>query len=104
MRTTDLCLCENKCADQLCSNCTADQHICFHDRDNPSSNYVQNFKILAFFCGCIGWFVSETWSEILKTGFLMLWLMSSGLEDERTELDQILYTQTVHLVIQRQPT
>ena len=23
------CLCENKDADQLCSNCTADQHLCF---------------------------------------------------------------------------
>ena len=31
------CLCENKDADQLCSNCTADQHLCFRysDRTNP---------------------------------------------------------------------
>ena len=26
----DFCLCKNKGADQLCSNCTADQRLCFH--------------------------------------------------------------------------
>ena len=25
-----LCICENKGADQLCSNWAADQHLCFH--------------------------------------------------------------------------
>ena len=30
MRETDFCLCENKGVDQLCSNCTADQRLCFH--------------------------------------------------------------------------
>ena len=29
MRKPDLCLCENKGAEQLCSNCTADQRLCF---------------------------------------------------------------------------
>ena len=29
MRKLDFCLCENKGADQLCSNCTADQRLCF---------------------------------------------------------------------------
>ena len=30
MRKPDVCLCENKCADQqLCSNCEADQRFCF---------------------------------------------------------------------------
>ena len=29
MRKMDFCLCENKGADQLCSNCTADQRLCF---------------------------------------------------------------------------
>ena len=29
MRKPDFCICENKGADQLCSNCTADQHLCF---------------------------------------------------------------------------
>ena len=31
-RRQDFCLCENKGADQLCSNCTADQHLCFRYR------------------------------------------------------------------------
>ena len=29
MRKPDFCICENKGADQLCSNCTADQRLCF---------------------------------------------------------------------------
>ena len=29
MRKPDFCLCKNKGADQLCSNCTADQRLCF---------------------------------------------------------------------------
>ena len=27
-------ICENKDADQLCSNCTADQRLCFHYQDS----------------------------------------------------------------------
>ena len=34
MRKSDFCLCENKGADQLCSNCEADQLLCFHYTDN----------------------------------------------------------------------
>ena len=33
MRKTDIYLCENKGADQLCSNCTADQRLCFRYTD-----------------------------------------------------------------------
>ena len=29
-----ICICENKDADQLCSNCTADQRLCFRDTDS----------------------------------------------------------------------
>ena len=29
MRKSDFCICKNKAADQLCSNCTADQRLCF---------------------------------------------------------------------------
>ena len=29
IRKPDFCLCENKGADQLCSNCTADKRLCF---------------------------------------------------------------------------
>ena len=28
IRKPTVCICENKGADQLCSNCTADQHLC----------------------------------------------------------------------------
>ena len=36
MRKPEFCLCENKGADQLCSNCTADQHLCFGYTDSIS--------------------------------------------------------------------
>ena len=34
MRKPDFCLCKNKGADQLCSNCTANQGLCFHYMDS----------------------------------------------------------------------
>ena len=34
MRKTDICLCENTDADQLRSNCEADQHLCFRYMDS----------------------------------------------------------------------
>ena len=34
MRKPDFCICDNKGADQLCSNCTADQRLCFHYSDS----------------------------------------------------------------------
>ena len=37
MRKPDFCLCENKGADQLCSNCTADQRLCFRYSDSAIS-------------------------------------------------------------------
>ena len=61
MRKQDSCLCENKDADQLCSNCTADLRLCFHDSDSTIALLLksQNSKSLAFFCDCTGWFVSD---------------------------------------------
>ena len=52
---------ENKGADQLRSNCEADQRFCFRYMDSTIpllSNFIQNFKNLACFCECTGWFVS----------------------------------------------
>ena len=49
---------KTKDADQVCSNCTADQCLCFGCMDNTST-YIQNFKHLAFFCHCTGLFVSD---------------------------------------------
>ena len=34
LRKTNFCLCDNIGADQLCSNCTADQRLCFRDTDS----------------------------------------------------------------------
>ena len=33
-KTPTICICENKGADQLCSYCTADQHLCFRYTDS----------------------------------------------------------------------
>ena len=70
MRKPDFYLCKNNGADQLCSNCTADQRLCFRYTDNTIPPLLIT---LAFFCGCIGQFVSDL--EILKTGFLATWLI-----------------------------
>ena len=61
MRKPDFCLCESKGADQLCSNCEADQPLCFRYRDStvPLLSKSKNFQPLAIFCDCIGWFVSD---------------------------------------------
>ena len=63
MRSPDFCIYENKGTDQLCSDSTADQHLCFCYMDSTVppllSTYAQNFKVLGFFCCCTGRFVSE---------------------------------------------
>ena len=35
MRKPDFCICENKGADQLCGDRTADQRLCFRYIDSP---------------------------------------------------------------------
>ena len=37
VRKPDFCQCENKGADQLCSNCEADQRLCFRYMDSTIS-------------------------------------------------------------------
>ena len=73
MRKTDFC--ENKGADQLCSNCTADQRLRFRyiDRTIPlllkseiSSFYPASVTVQADLC--------QIWSETPNTGFLVLGL------------------------------
>ena len=63
-------LCENKDADQLCSNCAAGQHLCFcyTDRKIPllprsevSSLLPSSVSVQPGLC--------QTWSETSKTGF-----------------------------------
>ena len=71
MRKTDFCVCKNKGADQLCSDCKADQRLCFcyMGSTNISSTYTQNFKILAFFLESTT--LCQTGSETPKTSFLV---------------------------------
>ena len=54
MRKQDFCICKNAGTDQLCSNCTADQGLCFCCRDGK----ISLIKFIAFFCDCKGWFAS----------------------------------------------
>ena len=56
VRKPDFCLCENKGADQLRSNCEADQRLCFRCTDSTTP---RNFKLLAIFYSCTAWFVSD---------------------------------------------
>ena len=61
----------NKGADQLCGERTADQRLfCYIDSAIPLLSKKGNDKPLAIFCDCTGGFVSMTWSETRKTGFL----------------------------------
>ena len=71
VRKRDYCLCENKGADQLRSNCEADQRLCFRYSDSTiplllkseiSSFYLFSELVQAGLC--------RTWSKTPKTGFL----------------------------------
>ena len=71
MKKSTFCICENKGADQLRSNCAADQHLSFHYRDctinilsksDISSIWPLSVVVHLVFC--------RTLSETLKTGFL----------------------------------
>ena len=76
MRKPDFCLWENKGADQLCNNCTADQCLCFRYTDNaisllPKSNISRFWP----FSETVQLDLCRTWSETTKTGFLTSQLM-----------------------------
>ena len=71
MRKLDFCLCESKAADQLCSNRTADQGLCFHYTDGTipillipkiSSFWLASVTVQAGLC--------LTWLKTPKTSFL----------------------------------
>ena len=60
MRKPAFCKCENKDADQLCGNRTADQRLCFRYIDTQSLCFLNpNFKPLAKFSDCTARFVSD---------------------------------------------
>ena len=59
MRKPDFCPCENKGADQLRSNCEADQRLCFHSLDSTIPPlHIAKFHDSSFL-PCIGRFVSD---------------------------------------------
>ena len=71
MRKPDFCLCANKGADQLCSNCTADQRLCFRYTDStiPLLQIAKTSSLWSFSESAqVG--LCQTWSETPKTGFL----------------------------------
>ena len=61
MRKQTICICENKGADQLCSNCTADLRLCFRYTDStiPLLLNIQSLKLLEFFCDSTDQSVSD---------------------------------------------
>ena len=71
MRKPAFCICENKGADQLRDKQETDQRLCFHYF--VFATYIVNPKFQA--ASHLLWLYSPlcgTWSETLKTGFLMM--------------------------------
>ena len=80
MRKPTFCMCENKGADQLRSNCTAVQHLCFRYTDctiNSTTFLNQNFLLLSIFCACVARFVSDLFGNHIVC-FLKTRLKSPG--------------------------
>ena len=63
MRKLDFCLCENKVADQLRSNCKADQRLCFRFTDSKISLLLKS-EISSFYPS----------SVIVQLGLYRTWL------------------------------
>ena len=70
VRKPDFCLCENKGADQLCRNCTADQGLCFRYMDNMFP-FLLKYKISSFqpFSVTVQTRLCQSWSKTPKTCF-----------------------------------
>ena len=80
MRKPAFCICENKGAEQLRSNCAADQRLCFRYTDSTiyylnskfqASSHASSVAVQPGFC--------QTWSETPKTGFLTTRLIFQSL-------------------------
>ena len=72
MRKPAFCICENKDADQLRSNCVADQRLCFRYMDSTIP-LLSKAKISSLKPSSVGLQTDlcQTWSETPKTGFLI---------------------------------
>ena len=68
MRKPDFCLCENKGADQLRTNCEADQRLCFRYRDGTIPLLLKS-EISSFYPSSVAaqTGLCQTWSETPKT-------------------------------------
>ena len=85
VRKPDICLCENKGADQLRSNCEADQRLCFRYSDGTIS-LLPKSEISSFYPPAVSAQAGlcQTWSETPKTGFLTSLLKFVYLEQSWT--------------------
>ena len=63
-------ICENKDADQLCSNCTADQRLCFRYTDSTIPILLKS-EISSFspFSATVQLGLCQTWPETQIVGF-----------------------------------
>ena len=89
MRKPVFCICENKAADQLCGNRTANQRLCFRyiDRTIP---FLHKSVISSLWPSTTVQLSLLTLSEILKTGFLVTRL-NYGLAESFPSVDSTLY-------------
>ena len=72
MRKSDFHIWENECADQLRSNCAADQHLCLrYIKSTISLLAISKISSLVPSSVAVQPGLSQTWSDTPKTGFLM---------------------------------
>ena len=69
MRKPDVRICKNKDADQLSSNCTSDQRICFRCTASTIPLVKSKFQRHSLFSETVQVDLCQTWSETPKTGF-----------------------------------
>ena len=71
-KTNNFYICENKDADQLCSNCTADQRLCFRHKDTTIPLLLMSkFSRFLLYAVTVHSGLCRTCSESQIVGFLM---------------------------------
>ena len=75
MRKPASLICKNKCADQLRSNCAADQRLCFRYIDSKTLLPISNLSSLLPSSVAVQQGLCRTWSETPKTGFVAMRLI-----------------------------
>ena len=76
MRKPAVCIRENRGADQLCGNCTADQRLCFHYIDSTVPQLPKSeVSCLLPSAVDVQPGLCRAWSETPKIGFLTTWLI-----------------------------